>query len=486
MHLKKLITVLLILNAFGCISNRPGWVTHGTPPGYPPDRFLIGMGIASRSRDVQADVQKADANARLEIAKQLRVKIKSHLTSRKEQKSNALLPDTFTSKTVMGVKEEVDLLLEGITIVDRYYSKKEQLHYAIAVLNKSETAKRLTSEIARHRDAVKTLSIQSDRLLQQGNIIGALHKKIRALDHYRECISKQQRVALLTPHAREGLEAPPVDPYDGIVAIKNDMALIRLSGNMQAGRAGRALARPLSVKAVYRHKTPLSNLPVTVQFQGHTGNVEQNIVTGNTGKAEIKILDIGKPGKHLNPMAVSVDWDRIVKEALQEPPSPSWDGFLAGPSVPFKYSLRVPNVTRVLIKICNGGGYSNAASTLGPVSVDLIKKKGFLIKKAGRGQIVCSSAMGMESLVRKYKRLTDILIVEKVDVDFAGRRGRGYVFRARMSVTAYDMAYHEIIASLEGEAMGGANSRKNAAERAIKEVADELIPQIASRMTEGL
>ena len=492
MHLKRLITVLLIIHAFGCIPKHPGWVTNGRHPGYSSDQFLIGIGLSSRSRDIQADVQKADANARLEVAKQLRVKIQSHLTSRQEQKSSALLPQTYTSKTVVGVEEEVDLLLEGITIVDRYYSKKEQLHYSIAALNKSETAKRLTHEITRHRDNVKALSRQSDQLLKQGEIIGALHKKIRAMDHYRNYISKKQRVAVLTPHALESPEASPIDPYDGIVALKNSIALIRLDGDMQAGRISTPLARPLSVKAVYRQKTPINNLPVSVQFQGDTGRAEQNRVTGNDGKAEIKILDIGKPGNHLNPMAVSVDWDRIVKEALRKPPSASWAGFLAGPSVHFKYSLRLPNVSNVLIKICNGSGYPNvdAAAILHSVSVGHLKREGFLIKKSGRGQTACSSTMGMKSLVRKYKRITDILIIEKVDVDFAGRRGRGYVFRARMSVTAYDMAYdmayHEVIASLEKEALGGANSKKNAAERAIKEVANELIPQIASRIAESL
>ncbi|BCS95143.1 hypothetical protein DSLASN_07750 [Desulfoluna limicola] len=385
----------------------------------------------------------------------------------------------------------MDLLLGGITIVDRYYSKKDQLHYAVAVLNKLETAQRLSSEITLHSHNVEVLSRQSEVLLDHGDIVGSLQKKIMALDHYRKYISKKQMVAVLVPQAPASDDVPPGDPYDGIVELKNSIDLIRLDGNMQAGRIGRSLEKPLRVKAVYNHHTPIDNVPVIAQFQDQAGRGERTVVTGKDGTAAIKVLEIEKTSRHLNPITVSVDWNRLIKEALRDAPDTPWDGFFSGPSVTFKYKLRVPNVSNVLIKICNRGGASgvDAPSILHPTSADLLRKKGFLIKKTGRGTAdssVCSGAMGIESIVRKYKPLTDILVVETVDVDFSGRRGQGYVFRARMSVTAYDMAYREIIASVEGEALGGANNRKKAAERAIEEVADELIPQIVSRIAEGL
>lgn len=487
MHLKKYIVALLMISAFGCtMGKNPSWVANGIHPGYAPDQFLIGIGLSSRSRDAQADVQKADTNARLEVAKQLKVRIQSNLTSRKEQKTSLLLPQTYSSRTSMDVKEDVELLLGGITIVDRYFSKKDNLHYSVAALNKRETAKRLASEIARHSNNVSVFSRQSDLLLKNGDVTGALQRQIKALDQYRQYTSKKQMVVILDPDASGSTEAPPVDPYDGLVELKNSIALIALDGNMQAGRIGRALDSPLRVKALYNQKTPINNLPVTAQFAGHAGRAERNRVTDNGGKADIKVLEIHKTRTHVNLITVSVDWNRIIHEALEHTPDTSWDGFLSGPSVNFKYKLRVPNVTHVLITVCNQSGYSNvnATSIVHPMSVDLLKDKGFLIKKSGR--TVCSGSLSTESIVRTYKRLADIVIVEKVDVDYSSRRGRGYVFRARMSVTAYDMAYGEIIASVEGEALGGANSRKSAAERAIKEVADELIPQVASRIAEGL
>jgi len=487
MHFKKLIIVLLMISALGCtMGKNPGWVANGIHPGYAPDQFLVGIGLSSRSRDAQADVQKADTNARLEVAKQLKVKLQSNLTSRKEQKTSLLLPQTYTSRTSMDVKEDVELLLGGITIVDRYFSKKDNLHYSIAVLNKRETAKRLASEIVWHSHNVKEFSRQSDLLLKSGDVTGALQRKIKALDHYRQYASKKQMVVILNPDAPGNFEAPPVDPYDGLVELKNSIALIPLDGNLQAGRIGRALDRPLRVKALYNQNIPINNLPVTAQFRDQAGRAEGNSVTDNRGKADIKVLEIHNTNTHVNLISVSVDWNRLVREALEQTPDKSWVGFLSGPSVNFKYKLRVPNVTHVLIKVCNQSGYSNvnATSLLHPMSVDLLKDKGFLIKKSGRS--VCSGSLSTESIVRTYKRQADIVVIEKVDVDYSSRRGRGYVFRARMSVTAYDMAYGEIIASIEGEALGGANSRKSAAERAIKEVADELIPQIASRIAEGL
>ncbi|WP_300671571.1 hypothetical protein [Desulfoluna sp.] len=492
MPLKKLITALFLIMACGCTTGKhPTWVGNGLHPGYPPDQFLVGVGISSRSRDRQADVQKADTHARLEVAKQLKVSIQSHLTSRQEQKARSFLPETYTSKTVQKVKEDVDLLLGGVTIAERWYNEKDHLHYSMAVLNKGETAKRLSSDIARHSHQVNALSLQSDLLLKKGDITGALQKKIKALDHYRNYLTKKQRVAVLKPRASGSADVPPGNPYDSLMELKNSMDLIILDGDMQAGRIGRALDRPLRIKALYNQNTPIDHLPVTAHIADQTGKPEQNRTTGKDGTAAIRSLDIQKTGKHMNQMTVSVDWNRLIKEALGGESETSWEGFLSGPSVHFKYRLRVPEVSHILIKICEQGRYSgvDAAALLHSTSVDLMKKKGFLIKKTGRGQndrTLCSGALGIESMVRRDKPLSDIVLVEKINVDFSGRRGRGYVFRATMSVTAYDMAYHEIIASMNSEALGGAGNRKTAAERAIKAVADELIPQIASRIVEGL
>lgn len=481
-----------MITAFGCTTAKhPAWVSNGLHPEYPPGQFLVGVGLSSRSRDIQADLQKADTYARLEVAKQLKVKIQSNMTSRKEQKNRSRLPKTYTSKTILNIKEDVELLLRGITIVNRYYSKKDNLHYSMAVLNKFETAKRLSSEITRHSHNVRELSRQSDILLKNGDIIGSLYKKIKAVDHYRDYIDKKQKVAILNPYVSGNAEAPPDDPYDGLIELKNKINLISLDGDMQAGRTGRALDRPLRIKAIYNQETPIDHLPVIARYQDQAGRTEQNSVTGKDGKAEINVFEIPKTDKHINLIPVSVDWDRIIKEALEETSDKSWDDFLSGPSVHFKYRLRVPNASHVLIKICNQSSYPNvdATSILHPASVNLMRKKGFLIKKTGwekSDRTICSGALGIQSIVRKYRRATDIVVIEKIDVDVSSRRGQGYVFRAKMSITAYDMVYHEIMASIEGEALGGANNRKKAVERAIREVGNELIPRMASLIAEGL
>lgn len=491
MHLKKWIAVFFIIHAFGCMAARqPAWVANGNHPGYSSDKYLVGVGLSSRTRDTQADVQRADTNARLEVAKQLKVKIKSSLASVREQKDRAFLPDSYTSETSIDVREDVELMLEGITIVGRYYSEKDHLRYAVAVLDKSETAKRLSSDMVRHRRDVEAYTRQSDNLLESRDIIGALQAKIKALANYRQYVSKGQMAAVLNPHVSERLEALPKDPYDGLIDLKNRIDLAAVGGDMQTARIGGGLGNPLVVTATYNRRFPIANLPVKATFQGAAGRAEHDIVTAMDGKAAIKVLSVTKTGRHINPVAVSVDWARIAGEALGDGAGKAWGDLLSGPSVVFKYKLRVPGVSNVLIRLCSRGGSGvDAASVLHPTSVDHLRKEGFLIKRTGRGRSdgsLCSGVMGIDSIVRKYKPVADILLVENVDVEYSGRRGRGHVFRARMSVTAYDMAYGEIIASMEGEALGGGSSRKKAAERAIKDVADELIPRIASRIAEAL
>jgi len=172
-----------------------------------------------------------------------------------------------------------------------------------------------------------------------------------------------------------------------------------------------------------------------------------------------------------------VDWNRIIRDALGEEPDPSWEGVLSGPSVRFTYALKTPETSHVRIKVYPHGNAAgvDAPSILYPVSADLFRKKGFQVQSRDQHNERSTGAMK-----------TDILVIEKIDVGFSGRRGRGVVFRARMSVTAYDAATRSIIASAHGAALGGASSRKAAAEKAIKEVANDLIPQLAARMAESL
>jgi len=280
MPLKKLIPVVLLIIAAGCAARQPAWVTNGTHPGYAADRFLVGVGLSSRSRDPQADVQKADANARLEVAKQLRVTVQSSLSSRKNQKTRASLPQTYTSETAIDSTENVDILLQGITIADRYYSKKDQLHYAIAVLNKPETARRLVSEMARHSSRVSELSRQCEELLEKGDTIGALHKGIKALDHYRRYMDNRQMVAVLDPMASAGEKTPPRDPYDDVAKIKGSLDLIGLGGDMQTATKSTGLAGPLRVRAMVNRTTPLVNLPVKAVFPSGSTKKAQTAVTG--------------------------------------------------------------------------------------------------------------------------------------------------------------------------------------------------------------
>ncbi|VFQ47112.1 lipoprotein lpp20-like [Desulfoluna butyratoxydans] len=479
MSMKKLIPVVLLILAAGCSAGQPAWVTNSTHPGYAPEHFLVGVGLSSRSRDPQADMQKADANARLEVAKQLRVNIQSSLSSRKKQKTRASLPQTYTSETAIDSTENVDILLQGITIADRYYSKKDQLHYAIAVLNKPETAHRLASEMTRHSSRVSELSRQCKELLEKGDTIGALHKGIKALDHYRRYMDNRQMIAVLDPMAPAGKETPPRDPYDEVAKIKGSLSLMGLGGDMQTAKKGSGLAETLRVKAMVHGTTPLANLPVKATFSPGSTSKAQAVATGPGGKASVRILGVAATQTPLNPVEVTVDWNRIIKDALGEKPGPSWEGVLSGPSVRFTYALRTPETSCVQLKIHtrqNDAGV-DATSILSPVSADLFRKKGFQVQSRGQHSDRHTNGSGSKAT---------ILVVEKVDVQYSGRRGRGVVYRARMSVTAYDTASRSIIASAHGTALGGASSRKAAAERAIKDVANDLLPKLAARMAEGL
>ena len=104
--------------------------------------YIVGIGEVKKSGDDLRDRRTAEVLARLEIAKQIKVQIKSQtIDVMCEGKAGALFPDgqTCRNEFLQIVEESVDLFLEGTKIVR--HGERGGMVFAVAVLDRGPAAR---------------------------------------------------------------------------------------------------------------------------------------------------------------------------------------------------------------------------------------------------------------------------------------------------------------------------------------------------------
>ncbi|MDR2905694.1 MAG: LPP20 family lipoprotein [Helicobacteraceae bacterium] len=133
--------ILAALLIAGCGAKTPSSKTSGEPSwikgnsGF-SSAYLTGIGSGA-TQQVAAD------RARGDLAKAISVSVESAEQSRKTSSDTAYSAE-FTSV----VYARANRTLEGVEIAERYYDEKNDLYYALAVLDKRAAASRLASEIS--------------------------------------------------------------------------------------------------------------------------------------------------------------------------------------------------------------------------------------------------------------------------------------------------------------------------------------------------
>jgi len=143
---------------------RPDWVGAGFAAAYPASRYIIGVGSCKRAGGADYDaIATADDRARSELAKTIRVRIKSEFESAAklvtEARSGAVKTKQDTSSVTNQITSQTDLVLEGAQIADRWYDAKADTCWAFAALDRAaagatilERMNRLLQEMEKDRD----------------------------------------------------------------------------------------------------------------------------------------------------------------------------------------------------------------------------------------------------------------------------------------------------------------------------------------------
>ncbi len=111
---------------------------------YPKEDYLVGIGEISKTSNIFKDKRVAEVMARVEIARQIKVRVKEEtLDVACEGTAGKIFANSMECKNefVMIIEQSVDEILVGSRIVD--HGENEGTVYAVAVLQRGKTSEAL-------------------------------------------------------------------------------------------------------------------------------------------------------------------------------------------------------------------------------------------------------------------------------------------------------------------------------------------------------
>ena len=187
---------------------RPSWVGKGLAGAYPGTKYLVGMGSATvRRSDIATAMTTAEERARDAIARTIRVRIKTEFQSDAELITEATKGRRATTKDRTAVTEklssQVDQVLEGAQIVDRWYDGDSGTQWALSALDRAATGESVLDrmgQIQREIDNDLTIGVE---MRKQGKVLPAARRLRRARHSSISMLSYRAQLRAISPkHAK--------------------------------------------------------------------------------------------------------------------------------------------------------------------------------------------------------------------------------------------------------------------------------------------
>ena len=481
-----LVIASLLLVFSGCSQSRPKWIKSAKHPKYSQDEYLVGIGSASRTRSPQKDIKRAEAQARLDLAKQMQVTVSGKTQIEKFRKRGDLVNNLYKQKINLNLTEKTEVNLINSQIVERYFNEDTQQYYAMAVLDKTSALSRLKHKYKKNTAKACELLKKGKADLQSENASSGLLNVLKSMHAYTNSIKQYKIAYALDSRLRFKLDCK--NPYMYWKSILQDLDLSILGGNNQLGTISSSLPQPLRVKFSY-NKEPIKNFPLQVDMNASRGEVSADVKTNLYGKESICIHDLNRTGNYYNFISVRPDWMSFITPAVDK--SKNLKQILKGPSVKFTYRLRTPEHTKVMVltRVQDDQGHSGLSEQiLLPRSISILKNTDFVVvnSSANPGKANFCNRDCLNYLISNYKDIADIVILQCGDISYAGPRGPGFLYKSHLRTTVYDLFRETVLFAQEAEEIAGAESKRIAAQRALRQVINKQLPNVVSKVKNKL
>ena len=311
----------------------PDWVLGRGHPKYPLSQYIVGVGISDKSS------VSANESSRSELAKSLKVKIKSKMEDYSDNER------TLIRRLI---ETEVNTVLEGVEIKDGWYDNSKKVYYSFTVLDRVLAA-------AGIQDRITEIEFLLEKYLDEGNEAEEKKDAVSALSNYLSGYHKASGLpslrSALRVITRETQSAHPPEAQNifkhtflgKINGITQNLRLNTVSGDSQVVKTYKGTSQPL-IAEIYLEKAGqkilLPNIPVVFRFEKGEGQIESQDISDANGRVQTTIHKIDSFDEKNHVIAAKLNYEIFTSSF--EPVSKNLLSPLNHVKVFFNYTIDTP------------------------------------------------------------------------------------------------------------------------------------------------
>jgi hypothetical protein len=501
LHGGMVLALLIFSGGEALAKDRPEWIQGGKIPRFPAQRYLVGVGSGPASGDETADTNRADSAARANIAKQIQVQVKEAITDIQREEEGK--KGSAGSVTEVKSESSVDLSLEGVTIVERYFDSKREIHYSLAVLERSNAAGRLRDKIRDILKAVAEVGKAAQSYESKNQIFLALSNYLRYLDLFEEAYSHQLVLRVLAGSGEmeafaegdsSGLEKRDLrteieKAKTRIQDLLSSLELEVVAGDKQKGEVGQPLGEDLKIRVLFEKaqaRYPQKGFNVGFEFLQGKGRLLEKVQAGDSGISVSKVYEISTPGDSgVAVVEASLLPDGLSKEGELEP-----DFLQALRRARADFTVNLPS-KRFVVRIfeTNAGQPVYNSVVEGEIVQGLVSQGFPVIEQRVVLEKISETLLrsgNIPQIVGALRPIAEVVIIGEVQAAESSRMGQIVFSRARGTVRAVRTDTGKVLATVDLEVMDGGNDPARAGQRAIQKLAPNIAGQVLTGLAQGL
>ena len=348
----KVFTLLILFSLEIFSGEKPAWITTKRHPKYPERLYILGVGAAKKTKNKIEDIQKANADAFADIAKQIRATVVS--------KSVVEQLEVITGKKAESIERASanlqvtsEITITGLRIVEVYFDDDDDIYYSLAVLEREGAGAELRDKLKRYLNIYQKNFDLGKKNITEGNFYQALLNFSEALKNvplyndllpfYRfitrplEEISNEWRLgdAILTSDVKALVQ----DVFSKIKVEK-------VSGEEQDIAFNQPL-EPLVLKVTYGDSAvAVSGLKFKFYFKNGRGKITETAVSDKSGVVKCEIYSLEPYQENFYTIAARVDLSEFkIKSEFGYSEYDDWNELLERNEVELTFTLRKKTLT---------------------------------------------------------------------------------------------------------------------------------------------
>jgi hypothetical protein len=409
---------------------KPIWVqAPSSDLRFSPDKFICAVGTTSvGSKPAPELLAGADAAARAAVAAVLQSAVASEASS-----SEAMAKQ---------VAKDFDLTA-AVNVLEKW--REGDTAYAWGVLDKSKALALQQGKVAEREKLAKDLLAQGETSESAAAPIDALRAYAKARTEAEAALGG---VMLLRALGGKMDASSAVADADGkISALLGKLVLTVVEGDKQRAVEGKALAQPIVFTAWIAGKRA-AGLPFAIAVPG--GRADASVTVSPEGRAEVRVADIGKFVAPEQPIAIHLDWPKLLGVPADK--APAWAAAVPKAGITAVALKKGVETTRVLVLIYEkiDGSAPVNEPPVAPAVASALQRAGFNVQDAkpivDRFGAERLAGLSDAQVKEAAKNRADVVVIGTVTSRFASNYGATTVWhRARADVRAIDVGSGQII-----------------------------------------